>query len=156
MPYYWGNDTGTTNGTFTTWGSSTTTASTTYVMPPYVPAPETAAERRERVRREEAAARERLEAKERAEALLQTVLGPGYADYQHSGHVEVDSQQYPGRRYRIEPDQLIAVMEGERVLNRLCIHAREELPVADEIVAKLLLCQHDEARLLRIAIPHGA
>lgn len=153
MPF-WGNSTST-SATITTWRSNST-AATYYVMPTYPPTPETVTQRRERVRFETAGAREQLEAKERAEALLQAVLGPGYADYQHSGYVEVDSQQYPGRRYRIEPGPLIAVMEGERVVNRLCIHAQAPLPDADEIVAKLLLCQHDEAKLLRVAIPHEA
>ncbi len=138
-----------------------------YIQPQYAPTPETPAER---VAREEVQAAQRLAHEERrlreaeehqdavetAEALLRQVLGPEYVEYEANGYLDVASRQHTGRTYRIRPDRLIEVLDadGNRV-DTLCIHTADWVPPGDDVLAKKVLAEHDEERLLDVAISHG-
>jgi hypothetical protein len=102
-------------------------------------------------RRSRDAHRCRRQAARRAEALLLRWLSPAQrAQYRRRGWFEVVTPA--GYRYRIWPQRVMRLDCG-RFSRRFayCIEARSAVPVADELPAKKLLLETDEARFLATA-----
>jgi hypothetical protein len=89
-----------------------------------------------------------------AEALLHRLLTDSeYDTLSRNGFLDVPSQEYPGRIYRIPrgPGQVLVVERG-RVLERLCVQpASMGLPEADVVLMHKLLLEADERRYLMTA-----
>jgi hypothetical protein len=88
-----------------------------------------------------------------AEALLRDVLPPEqYQQLRSRAYLEVPSPTYAGRIYRVPrgPGQVM-VVEGGRVIERLCLQPVDYLPEADIILMHKLLIETDERRYLETA-----
>jgi hypothetical protein len=88
-----------------------------------------------------------------AETLLRSSLSA--ADYRclrANAFLEVPSPSYANRVYRIPrgPGQ-VAVLEGGRITERLCVQPVESLPEADVVLLHKLLIEADETRYLATA-----
>ena len=97
------------------------------------------------------ARRRRRQAARRAEALLLRWLSPAQrTQYRRRGWFEVLTPA--GHRYRLWPQRVMR-LDGGRYSRRFgyCIEAATAVPVADELLAKKLLLETDEARFLATA-----
>jgi len=103
----------------------------------------------------EDAERERVRAEERAEVLLREVLDEAQlAQLEQHGHVEVTAAS--GVRYRLRRGwagnvDVVHKPRGVCRARRYCIHPRTSVPVADNLVAQLLMLRNDEEQFLRTA-----
>ena len=64
-----------------------------------------------------------------------------------------------GRRYRIRPQRTGNVDVIDRfgkIEHRLCAHTREDIPIADNMLAQKLMLEHDEHYFLHIANRHSS
>jgi hypothetical protein len=102
-----------------------------------------------------------------AEELLRGYVGAErFQEYQTQRRITVDSSRYRGRQYVVRPSGMIEVLEGGRVVDKLCVHLVDRvddngwrgyrmdggwLPPADVVFGKVLLLELDEERLLRTA-----
>ena len=165
-----GNTTGTVSYTTTTAGfagtvSSTTAGNTTH---PYLssflfyPSPETEEQKAARLEaqrvfdlEQERLRKELKQAESKAEALLKEHIGlEAFGRLHQVGYIEVDSQKYAGRKYRVpkEKRNLIEVLDGEgRVIDRLCVHPTEAYPIGDEVLARIVMLKFAEEEILKIA-----
>lgn len=98
------------------------------------------------------------EADKRAEALLLVNLTAEQAeDYRRTKSFEViQPLQFgrPVRRYRITfkfAGNVFLVDEQGRAVAQYCIHAREPIPIADNMLAQKLMLEADEEQFLRVA-----
>jgi hypothetical protein len=88
-----------------------------------------------------------------AEHLLRDMLTPKeYGQLRLKAFLEVPSQLYAGRVYQVPrgPGQVM-VVEGGRVVERLCLQPLEALPEADVILMHKLLLESDEKGYLATA-----
>ncbi len=88
-----------------------------------------------------------------AEILLRDSLSPEeYRQLCSNAYLEIPSPSYANRVYRIPrgPGQ-VQVVEGGRVVERLCVQPVESLPDADVVLMHKLLIQADERRYLESA-----
>lgn len=88
-----------------------------------------------------------------AETLLRDMLSPEeYRRLCASGVLEVPSPSYLNRVYRVPrgPGQ-VQVVEGGRVVERLCVQPVDALPEADVILMHKMLIQSDERAYLETA-----
>lgn len=134
----------------------------TVTEPYYVPVKLTKAQKAEqrrvaeeqRQRQAEAVARRKLEeqAQAKSEAKAQDLLKEhigveAFGELHKVGYIELDSHK-PNVRYRIHKDrhQMIDVLKGDKVIDRLCIHLnpKHNCPTSDEILAKILLAEYAE------------
>lgn len=93
-----------------------------------------------------------------AEELLKQHIGvERFGVLYQVGHIEVDSQKYKGRKYRIpNNEQMIDVLdENDKILERLCIHTAIDCPMPDRILTRLILAESAEEILLAKANHHG-
>ncbi len=105
----------------------------------------------ERCAKEEA---EQKVAADRAEELLKSHVGlERYGLLYQVGHLEVDSSRYAGRRYRIRKDahQRILVLEGDKVVDELCIISRVSCPSGDMLLSKIVMAESAEEEMLKVA-----
>ena len=95
----------------------------------------------------------RVEAERRAEALLRDILPA--EDYQQlclRGYLEVCSQRFPGRTYRISRyPEGVTIYEDARYVGSLCAVPAEELPSGDVILLHKLMLSADEDEYLKVA-----
>jgi hypothetical protein len=92
-------------------------------------------------------------AEQRAEVLLREhVSERHYQQLLGDGYLEVPSQLYPGRTYRL-PQQpgRVTVCEGGRRVGQLCIIACDPVPHADLILTQKWLIEADERAYLALA-----
>lgn len=101
---------------------------------------------------------EEAEAKKRAEKLLTEHLSPPQREQLAAkGHFELDviSRNGERRRYQIRRGWSGNVKQvcpsSGRILRSLCIHPRETVPVADNMLAQKLLLEANEEEFLRVA-----
>lgn len=88
-----------------------------------------------------------------AETLLRDVLSPEeYRQLCTMAFLEVHSPSYTNRVYRVPrgPGQ-VQVLEGGRVVERLCVQPVDALPEADVILMHKMLIQADERSYLESA-----
>lgn len=88
-----------------------------------------------------------------AETLLRKMLTPEeYAQLSARAYLDVPSQSYLGRLYRVPrgPGQ-VQVVEGGRVVERLCVQPLDSLPEADVILMHKMLIEADESSYLATA-----
>jgi hypothetical protein len=147
----------------------------TYVTPTYygytytVPAlPESIAEKAARLKREaewaagEAKRREeqkKLDAEKeaainKAEELLKAHIGQQkYNELYRVGHIELDSEKYHGRKYRVKSNanSRIEVVEDGKVVDELCIISTVECPRGDLLLSKVVMLESAEEAALKIA-----
>ena len=140
-----------------TWTDYSTTA-TTYTSPE----PETEEQKAARLEaqrvfdlEQERLRKELKQAESKAEALLKEHIGlEAFGRLHQVGYIEVDSQKYAGRKYRVpkEKRNLIEVLDGEgRVIDRLCVHPTEAYPIGDEVLARIVMLKFAEEEILKIA-----
>jgi hypothetical protein len=128
---------------------------------PSTPKPETEEQRKSRMDREaiyNAEQKKRDEEKEaaiaKAEELLKAHVGQKrYQELCHSGHIELDSQKYAGRKYRVgnNAHSRIEVLENGKVIDELCIISQVEIPRGDLILSKVVMMECAEEEALAIA-----
>lgn len=89
----------------------------------------------------------------RAQALLRENLrADQYQQLLQRGYLEIPSQLYPGRCYRIPRSRgLVRVYEAGQKRGELCLVARDPVPYTDLILAQKLLIEADEAVYLATA-----
>jgi hypothetical protein len=163
----WGNWTSGTNYTVTNvWVSWAGTTNGNYpVTAPYTPPlPETeeqraAREERARLHREQQQAREAecLVAQERAEQLLRDQLTiEQVAQLVQGNYFDVISES--GKRYRVQRGRSknVALLDGERITKRYCIHHDYDVPSPDVMLTQKLMLETMERDFLRIANVHPA
>jgi hypothetical protein len=98
---------------------------------------------------------------QRAEDTLRMFLGPLFTDLQHQGFLDVASQLYPGRVYRLrrDPERLrdrrVRVFEGGVYTRDLCIVRAQSCPSEDAWLTTFLRLLSDEAGLLQIVQRHN-
>ncbi len=88
-----------------------------------------------------------------AETLLKNMLSrEEYSQLCARAYLEVPSRTHVNRVYRVPrgPGQ-VQVVEGGRVIERLCVQPLEALPEADVILMHKLLIEGDEATYLQTA-----
>ena len=88
-----------------------------------------------------------------AEILLRDSLSSDeYRQLRTRSYLDVHSQFYQNRVYRVPrgPGQVM-VLEGGRVVERLCLQPVEALPEADVILMHKLLLESDERKYLEMA-----
>lgn len=93
-------------------------------------------------------------AKQKADELLKSHIGvEAFGKLHEIGHIELDSQKYQGRKYRIPNNarSLIEIVEAGKVVDRLCVHPIERYQDGDEILTRLTLLQYAEEYLLKVA-----
>lgn len=158
-----------TAGTSATWISYNTTAtsSTTYVpytyytfareyigeYPGNTPT-ETEEQMQARLRQEEVIRQEKEAAVKCAEELLREHIGSkAFKELNEVGYIELDSQKYKGRKYRVSKSafQRIEVIEGNKVVDELCIVPTVQCPDGDKILSKVVLLELAEEYTLQTA-----
>ena len=94
-----------------------------------------------------------VEAEQVADRLLRDVLGDRYSEFQRLGYLDVRSRLFPDVVYRLRMARPIEVRGVDRFPRqcRICVVVGERVPPSDELLAKLLWLQTDEARLLAVA-----
>ena len=111
------------------------------------------AERIERAKKQVAEEQERHIREDRAYKLLAEQLGD--VDFRRlvsQGYLEMDSRKYAGRKYRLPKNHnaYIEILdENNKVIDTLCIQTRMECPSGDRLLARWLLINFDEERLLK-------
>lgn len=86
---------------------------------------------------------------ERAQGLLRDSLTPEQqAFYEQHGYLEVPSNLYPGRIYRVDGWRPVAVFEDGEFRGAICLRPREHLPGPDVILARKLLIEGAEEEFL--------
>lgn len=88
-----------------------------------------------------------------AETLLrQSLTSDEYAQLSARAYLDVPSRSYLGRLYRVPrgPGQ-VQVVEGGRVVERLCVQPLDSLPEADVILMHKMLIEADEPTYLATA-----
>ncbi len=93
-------------------------------------------------------------AKERARILLKSVLTPSqWREYEEQGTITISSQS--GRRYRLDNRTIVRNIsrldENDQVVELLCCHPTEDLPVEDVLVAQKLHLECAEESFRRTA-----
>lgn len=146
-----------------TWSCGTSTTSTAYYSfqsQHYYssPSPETEKQKRDRLVREteyrqeqERLRQERELIIKQAEDLLREHIGlEAYGELYKVGYIELDSQKYKGRKYRVKKDACrhIQVIESDKVIDELCIVPTVQCPDGDRILSKVVLLKYDEDYLL--------
>lgn len=104
------------------------------------------------------AARKRKEAQARARELLVNNLNAAQqADLDNFGFFFVDSKR-PERKYRIRKGRVgnVDVMEGDKILHRLCAHPAPSVPDDDTRLAQKLMLEHMEDAFVARANVHPA
>lgn len=94
-----------------------------------------------------------VDADHHAEMLLRDKLShEEYRQLSSHSYLEVPSRSYANRIYRVPrgPGQ-VQVVEGGRVIERLCLQPLEALPEADVILMHKLLIEGDESAYLATA-----
>jgi hypothetical protein len=92
----------------------------------------------------------------RAERLLRHRLTSQQARcWLRNRHFFVPSPSDDRILYRVQEQGMIRVYRDGRPEKDLCIHGCEDLPTPDKVVGLLLLIQHEEAELLRVANVHS-
>lgn len=87
---------------------------------------------------------------QRAEQLLSDSLtSQQYATYRARGFIEVPSQTFEGRVYRVDGWRPVAVYENRQFVGAVCIRPREHLPVPDVLLARKLMIEGAEEEFLR-------
>jgi hypothetical protein len=88
-----------------------------------------------------------------ADALLCHLLAPAeYRQLRRKGYLEVASGGHPGRIYRVpRGGGQVAVVEGGRVVERLCVQPVEHLPPGEAVLVHKLLIEADEEGYLAAA-----
>ena len=84
--------------------------------------------------------------------LLEHLRPEQAASFEKDEHFEVLAMS--GRRYRIKlgwGGNSEELNDVRKVVNRFCIHPREQVPHHDNMLAQKLLIEHDEERFLDIA-----
>lgn len=98
---------------------------------------------------------------QRAEDALRMFLGPMFAELQRQGFLDVSSQLYPGRVYRLrrDPEKLrdrrVRVFENGTYKRDLCIVRAQSCPADDSWLTTFLRLLSDEAGLLQIVKNHN-
>ena len=90
-------------------------------------------------------------AENKAKELLEDWLGKeGLAKLYKVGYIEVDSQKYQGRKYRVPQAHMgyIEVIENNKVIDTLCVHPAIQCPPSDHIFSRLVLLKYSEEYLL--------
>ena len=108
---------------------------------------------------QEALQKERLIAKEKAETLLKKHIGlDAFGKLYQVGYIDVDSKNYPGRKYRVKKDtsSMIDVLDKDgKVVDRLCVHPAVECPEGDHVFTKVAFLEMDEEFILSKANHHA-
>jgi hypothetical protein len=97
-----------------------------------------------------------LTPRQRAENTLRLFLGPLFTDLERNGFLDVSSQRYPGRVYRLrrDPDKLrdrrVRVFENGQYTEDLCIIRAQDCPADDSFLTTFLRLLSDEQGLLRM------
>lgn len=116
--------------------------------------------RRREEERQDELKRQREQANKRAEELLAEYIGiEAFGRLHEVGYIEVDSQRYQGRKYRIPQHHCndIEVLDEEgKIIDTLCLQLGIECPGSDVILARWILANYDEERLLSVANHHGS
>ena len=97
---------------------------------------------------------ERKAAVAKAEQLLKDHIGlERFGSLYQTGHLEVDSQKHAGRKYRVSKNAYdkIQVMDGEKVIDELCIVPTVQCPEGDRLLSKIVLLECDEDYVLATA-----
>ena len=99
--------------------------------------------------------KEQEQARIKAEVLLKEHIGlEAFGKLHQVGYIEVDSQKYAGRKYRVPSQErnLIEVVDEQgKVIDKLCVHPIEQFPAADEVLARIILLQFAEEHILKVA-----
>jgi hypothetical protein len=147
---------------------STIYYSPTYQRPTYytyttnVPnIPETAVAKAARLAREEEYRaqqkiidEEKAAAIAKAEELLKDHIGhQRYKEFYHIGHIELDSEKYHGRKYRVNSNahSRIEIIEDGKVIDELCIISTVECPGGDLLLSKIVMLESAEETALQVA-----
>lgn len=98
------------------------------------------------------------EAENKAKELLEDWLGKEGLNEMHKvGYIEVDSQKYKDRKYRVPSAHMnyIEVMEDGKIIDTLCVHPDLDCPPSDHIFSRLVLLKFSEEYLLSKSNRHG-
>ena len=90
-------------------------------------------------------------AKERAMKLLKKHIGlQRYGLLFEAGFIEVDSQKYAGKKYRVSKNagDRIEIVDNGKVIDELCILPAVTCPDGDKILSKIVLLECDEDYVL--------
>ncbi len=129
---------------------------------PYKPTPETKKQKSDRLRceqesrdRAEQLRKEKEAAIKCAEELLKDHIGvEAFSELHKVGYIELDSQKYQGRKYRVPQEHMnmIDVLDKDgNVIDRLCVHPSVACPPGDHILSRLVLLELAEEYLLKQA-----
>jgi hypothetical protein len=169
----WGTASGTSCG-IATWYYTDSLTSSTYALTDFytyygidsngvqvwpTPPPETEEQNRARLNREEEWKKQQEQLRKeqelaviQAEQLLKENIGlEAFGKLYKVGYIEVDSQKYKGRKYRIPKVHMarIEVLDDSgKVIDRLCVHPAIECPAGDHILTRKVLLELDEEYIL--------
>lgn len=110
-----------------------------------------AAERADFERQSVEAEKARKEASEKATKLLHDYIGKQrFGLLYQVGYLEVESQKYTGRQYRVMKNAYdkIEILENGKVIDRLCIVPTIQCPEEDRLLSKIVLLESDEELVL--------
>ncbi len=102
-----------------------------------------------------------LTPKERAARTLQLFLGPLYTQLETQGFLDVSSQRYPQRVYRLRRDpqhlrdRRVRVFERGHYVRDLCIVRAQECPADDHYLSTFLRLISDEEGILQVVKRHN-
>lgn len=93
----------------------------------------------------------------RALELLKSHIGlEAFGKLHEVGYIELDSQKHKGRKYRVPATRgfarnYIDVYEGDKLIDRLCVHPQERYVDEDEVLTRVTLLKYAEEYLLKTA-----